>query len=216
MIRERDPFGRALGALRERLRAGAYAQGEPLAILDLARELDLSATPVREALSRLAGQGLVEDRRGRGYFAWRADAADLAELYALDALHVGAALDGLVREAGAARPGAWADEALQAAIAAPDAATGLADFTEALFARVVRAGGGRMLEACQSALADRLAPARRAEPRVLVGVAEELSALATLFDGGRWADFAAAMDPFAARRRQACPAVAAALRRTSP
>ena len=65
-MRDRDAFGNALQALRQRLRDGAYAPGAPLVIIELAHELNISATPMREALARLAGEGLIEDRRGVG------------------------------------------------------------------------------------------------------------------------------------------------------
>jgi DNA-binding GntR family transcriptional regulator len=41
----------------------------------------LSPTPVREALSRLAGEGELEERRGDGFFVRRLSAADLIPLY---------------------------------------------------------------------------------------------------------------------------------------
>lgn len=84
----RDPFSAALEALRDQLRNGSLVSGEPLTITDLAHELGLSATPVREALSRLAGERLIEDRRGRGYFAPRLDVSDLVELYGLRRLYL--------------------------------------------------------------------------------------------------------------------------------
>ena len=56
----RDSFGLALGALRRRLRLGVDAPGAALPINLIAAELRLSSTPVREALSRLAGEDLVE------------------------------------------------------------------------------------------------------------------------------------------------------------
>ena len=88
----KDPFSAALDALRDQLRRGRLVSGEPLTITDLAHDLGLSATPVREALSRLAGERLIEDRRGRGYFAPRFDVSDLVELYGLRRLYLVEAL----------------------------------------------------------------------------------------------------------------------------
>lgn len=45
--------------LKDKILRGEYAQGAPLNIVHLARELDSSNTPVREALSRLESEGLV-------------------------------------------------------------------------------------------------------------------------------------------------------------
>jgi DNA-binding transcriptional ArsR family regulator len=212
VIRERDPFNRALDALRQRLRAGAFVEGEALTIVDLARELDLSATPVREALSRLAGEGLIEDRRGRGYFGWRLDALDLAELYDLSALHVGAALNALAGGAPPASPVALAllIEQLRDTLPEPDAAAAGA---ELLFGTLVLAGGGRTLVACHATLADRLGPARRVEVQVLGKVFEELMTLSVASDAGDWPAVIAMADAYHARRRAAAGSTVAAMRR---
>lgn len=212
MIRERDPFNRALDALRQRLRSGAFVEGEALTIIDLARELDLSATPVREALSRLAGEGLIEDRRGRGYFGWRLDALDLAELYDLSALHVGAALSAL---AGGAPPSvpvavALSVEELRSTLPQAEAAAAGA---ELVFGTLVLAGGGRTLVACHATLADRLGPARRVEAHVLSEVFDELARLAVASDANDWPTVLAMSDVYHARRRAAAAATVAAMRR---
>ena len=56
----------AYAAIRERIVAGELARGERLHQEDLAVELGVSRTPVREALRRLAAEGLVEMRTNRG------------------------------------------------------------------------------------------------------------------------------------------------------
>jgi len=76
-----EPFVIALNELRDRLQQGVLPPGSRITAVELADELGLSTTPVREALSRLAGEGLVEDRRGQGYFVRRLNAADIADLY---------------------------------------------------------------------------------------------------------------------------------------
>lgn len=85
MGRDRDPFDRALETLRARLTNGGPLQGEALPVNVLAAELGVSPTPVREALSRLAGEGLVA-RTSAGYTGLIHDAASLAELYGLTGL----------------------------------------------------------------------------------------------------------------------------------
>lgn len=62
-MRQRDPFGSAVTSLRAALEYG-LAPGQHLSVADIAASLKLSTSPVREALSRLCGEGLVEDRRG--------------------------------------------------------------------------------------------------------------------------------------------------------
>lgn len=94
-VPSRDPFGLAVTALRDRVRGAGLAPGEPLVVTDLARELGLSATPVREALAYLAGRGLIDGRRRRfrGYATWSLAAADVADLYRLHGALVAVALE---------------------------------------------------------------------------------------------------------------------------
>jgi DNA-binding GntR family transcriptional regulator len=53
-------------AIRERIASGSLARGARVHQEDLAEELGVSRTPVREALRRLAAEGLVEMRTNRG------------------------------------------------------------------------------------------------------------------------------------------------------
>jgi DNA-binding GntR family transcriptional regulator len=53
-------------AIRERISSGSLARGSRVHQEDLAEELGVSRTPVREALRRLAAEGLVEMRTNRG------------------------------------------------------------------------------------------------------------------------------------------------------
>ncbi|HLH65405.1 MAG TPA: GntR family transcriptional regulator [Solirubrobacteraceae bacterium] len=57
---------RVYAAIRERITAGEVPRGGRVHQEDLAAELGVSRTPVREALRRLAAEGLVEMRTNRG------------------------------------------------------------------------------------------------------------------------------------------------------
>jgi len=87
VVRQRDPFGQALASLRAALEDG-LAPGQHLSVVDIAASLGLSTSPVREALSRLCGEGLVEDRRGLGYFTRATPLEDVLGLLDLEAAHV--------------------------------------------------------------------------------------------------------------------------------
>lgn len=155
--RPKDPFSAALDALRLQLRGGRLVLGEPLTITDLAEDLGLSATPVREALSRLAGEGLIEDRRGRGYFAKRVDVADLVELYGLRCLYLVGALN-----VEAVRPTRRVgDPALEFGGAASSGA-----LTERLDRLIAHAGNSALLDAYKL-VSDRLGPAVAVEASVI-------------------------------------------------
>jgi DNA-binding GntR family transcriptional regulator len=57
---------RAVGTLRELILHGDFPAGARLAEVELAERLGVSRTPVREALARLAAEGLVEITPNRG------------------------------------------------------------------------------------------------------------------------------------------------------
>lgn len=66
--------------LREGIRTGQYLAGEPLREADLARALGVSRVPVREALHRLVGEGLVELRPNLGARVAAISELELTEL----------------------------------------------------------------------------------------------------------------------------------------
>lgn len=65
---------------------GRLAPGRPLRENELARDLGISRTPIREALLLLENEGLVEIAPNRGAAVVRYDAADLEDLYSLRAV----------------------------------------------------------------------------------------------------------------------------------
>ncbi|NLG55161.1 MAG: GntR family transcriptional regulator [Rhodococcus sp.] len=69
--------------LRERILDGVYRQGQQLSEANLAAQLEISRGPVREALQRLAQEGLLVSRRNRGVFVIELSAFDIAEIYAV-------------------------------------------------------------------------------------------------------------------------------------
>lgn len=165
----KDPFSAALDALKGRLREGHLISGEPLTITELAHELGLSATPVREALSRLAGERLIEDRRGRGYFAPRLDVSDLVELYGLRRLYL---VEALSVDVGASKfpPPEASDRTQLAAVQMAQ-----------LFDWIVARAGDRALFDAYRQVGERLVPALRVEGEVFA-LADELAELGQALD----------------------------------
>lgn len=157
-----EPFVVALGALRQRLRAGEFPVDSRLAAADLAAGLGLSATPVREALSRLAGEGLLEDRRGLGFFVRRLGRRDIAALYRLHLMHLAIALEEAEPE-----PVRSSVEDLACEGGGP------VNVTERLFAGWVEAHAPKSLALGYRRIADQLAPVRRLEPQVLADLGAE-------------------------------------------
>jgi DNA-binding GntR family transcriptional regulator len=58
--------GRLYRALREDILRGVHPPGAPLNEAELSRHYGVSRSPLREALSRLAGEGLLESTPNRG------------------------------------------------------------------------------------------------------------------------------------------------------
>lgn len=76
---------RAIQGLRELVTAGSLAPGDRLIEGRLCGQLEVSRTPLREALIRLDADGLLE-RRDNGYFVARYDLHALRDLYELRVL----------------------------------------------------------------------------------------------------------------------------------
>lgn len=64
--------------IENRIMEGSYSPGQKLNVDELSRELNVSKTPVREALGRLARQGLVESKPRLG---WRVALLSKEEFY---------------------------------------------------------------------------------------------------------------------------------------
>jgi DNA-binding GntR family transcriptional regulator len=70
-------------SVRRAILEGGLRPGETLSISDLAADLGVSHSPVREALQRLSGQGLVVLRPARTAIVMPLELEDLQELYRL-------------------------------------------------------------------------------------------------------------------------------------
>jgi DNA-binding GntR family transcriptional regulator len=80
-IRKTPPLAELVGRrLREMLAQRVFAPGDRLTEEELARRLNVSRTPVREALVRLAQSGLVEQRDG-GFHVPRLELKDVQEIF---------------------------------------------------------------------------------------------------------------------------------------
>jgi DNA-binding GntR family transcriptional regulator len=70
-----------IAALREAIREGTLAQGQRLVVADVARMLGVSNGPVREAIRRLTGEGLVEITPHRGASVRQYTSRDIRDVY---------------------------------------------------------------------------------------------------------------------------------------
>jgi len=188
MIRTRDTFAQALGALRHSARTGGFAPGRPVVIQDEARRLRLSTTPVREALSWLCGEGLLERAPLGGFVAPRLDASILANLYRFRLLCLQDAL---------ARGGEWTVEGPHA---------GRLEVVD-VFRHLTASVGDSVLGAAFEGVQARLDPLAPVEFEILSDLEGEVEALLAASDAG---PPKGALEAYHHRRMQAAPRLALA------
>ena len=188
MTERREPFRQALVELRRRLRDGVLEPGARVTAKDVADGLKLSPTPVREALSRLAGEGLLEEHRGDGFFVPELSAADVIVLYRLSEQL-------LLISQGATR-------AQRRDVRIPEAVPGEGPIraVERLFVAWVSESSSRVTLESYRTVATRLAPVRRREAHLLDDLAQEAQALHALADPSLRRQRQAAVQAFHKRR----------------
>lgn len=170
MARNRDPFTQALTALRDRIESGVLAGGAPVIVQDEAQRLNLSATPVREALARLSGEGLVERAPAGGYVTMRLDAQGVADRHALHGEYLAFAVRLNVRALGRLSP--------------PPVSGGTSDpatAVRALFSAIVCSAGNRTLWESYERLTRQLDLFRALEPLLFGDLDAESAALHTAY-----------------------------------
>lgn len=183
-----EPFRQALVDLRRRLRDGALEPGARITAKEVADQLKLSHTPVREALSRLAGEGLLEDRRGDGFFVPELTVADIAILYRLSEQL-------LLMCQGAGRA-----PSPQIRPSSPPEDMDPVRAVERLFLAWASEGGSRVtLDAFRTTMLQ-LAPVRRREVQLIDDLAQEAAALQQLADPDERRRRPAAIQQFHRRR----------------
>jgi len=154
--------------LKREITKGVWAQNVRLEPARIAEDYGVSATPVRELLNLLVGEGLIAFRPGEGYRTRVVTERELASLLAVNLLLLNAALDG-ARAASGARDAP-----------ASDADDDYADAVSALFREVAISSGNRVLAAFVERISDRLHQARMREYLILPDLDEELRSLRSL------------------------------------
>ena len=200
MARNRDPFTQALSALRERIQTGAIPGGAPVIVVDEAERLSLSTTPVREALARLSGEGLVVRAAPGGYFAMPFDASDVSERYAMRGRYLRMAVEISVARLGAlTRPAPRFDEG------APESSV------HRLFRRLVIDTGHAYLGRSYDHLAGQLNRTRLVETRLFANLRAEGEALFDAYSHRSTTEFLDCIDEYHQRRLDAAASLASML-----
>ncbi len=198
-MRLHDPYNMALTSISAIAGEGRFAAGMPLVVTTLARELGLSPTPVREALARLAGEGVIDHWPGRGYFAPGLAATDILELYDYHQRLVLWAID-----APAADAGQTMDRA----------GSSVVDRLERVFAGAAGRSGNRVLIRAQRLASARLRPVRVVEATVAPVTFDEVGRLEDLLGNEEGTGFREAVLRYHEGRMEAVASISAAIRRS--
>lgn len=142
--------------LQEEIETGTLPPGATLDERALAARFEVSRTPVREALGRLAARGFVEPAAGRGLIVRSLDIAEVLELYAMREILEGAAARLAAEHASAPEIDALTDIE-QAFAEHADDATEMARLNRAFHEAICRAARNRYLDNASRELQDWIA-----------------------------------------------------------
>ena len=192
-------FERVYLELKRQLREGTRLPGTPLEPGVIGDELGASFTPVRDALHRLVGEGMVENPLHNGFAVPRLSEQALRDLYAWNGQIVAMML-GLLR--------GRSDEissGLKEALGETSATV------ETLFLAIAGVSGNREQIRAIVQLNDRLAPYRRAERKLFTNAEDEIVDLLRLFGLPEVKQTIRALIRYHKRRVSAAPRILEAL-----
>lgn len=168
MTRRPDPFLTALESLKVRVENGAFEPGTSIVIIEEARRLKLSPTPIREALAWLSGYGLIERAPAGGYLMRRLDPARVRNEMSLRLLYLKISLNGAGQVHGLGPRKVSTEDPCQA----------LRD----LMIRAIRGTGNGALVDAYERVASLVAQLAVAEQRLFEDLDAEARAIVTLFE----------------------------------
>lgn len=197
MARNRDPFTQALSSLRDRILSGALRGGCPVIVQDEARRLQVSTTPIREALARLSGEGLVERATSGGYVTMRLDAPAVRDRYAMQGQYLHFAIRLSHSALGGASP------------PVPLAGRDPVAAVRHLFSTMVCSAGNQVLWEGYTKVSRQLEALRRLEPLIFADLETESEALHDAYTRDFVSAFLDLNDRFHARRVAAAGVMAA-------
>ncbi|NIK08455.1 DNA-binding FadR family transcriptional regulator [Xanthomonas arboricola] len=195
----------AYAQVRRALQSGRYPPGQRIDPAKLATELKISSTPVRFALYRLVGEGLLIDHARYGFQVPLLTEVALRDLYDWMERLLRMACDMGV----ALVPHAPAEPE------STSAATDVVKQTWKLFDAIARATAHWSLHHAVRQTNDKLAPVRRAKHGLLDGLEEELAELTLHWQQRDLAALQTALHAYHVRRIQAVPRIVAVMHERS-
>jgi len=191
--------------LKARVLAGAYPPGSRLDPAQLAKSLDASATPVRDALYRLSGERLIESWHQEGFRQPMLAESDLHALYEWGGALLALALRGR-------RPVRDSSGLVELATRA-----GYPEGIANLFRTIAFVSENRELRLASVNMIERSQILRAAEVRVDRGSGDALAAMEEDFRFGRWTALRGKITRFHGQRMALAGRIAAELKpRTDP
>ncbi|MBB5880682.1 DNA-binding GntR family transcriptional regulator [Xanthomonas arboricola] len=195
----------AYAQVRRALQSGRYPPGQRIDPAKLATELKISSTPVRFALYRLVGEGLLIDHARYGFQVPLLTEVALRDLYDWMERLLRMACDMGV----ALVPHATGEPE------STSAATDVVKQTWKLFDAIARATAHWSLHHAVRQTNDKLAPVRRAKHGLLDGLDEELAELTLHWQQRDLAALQTALHVYHVRRIQAVPRIVAVMHERS-
>ncbi|WDS34744.1 GntR family transcriptional regulator [Pseudoxanthomonas sp.] len=187
------------GQVRRGLQSGRYAPGQRIDPATLAAEFNTSLTPVRFALYRLVGEGMIHDHARHGFQVPLPTEMGMRDLYDwMERLLVMASELGNPRSPARQSP-------------PPSTEDDLPKQTWKLFNAIARDTGRWSLHRAVKRANDRLAPIRRAKQDLIDHAAEELAELTRLWQAHDTTRLNAALHAYHERRKQLVPCIVALL-----
>lgn len=188
--------------LKARVLDGRYAPGTRLDPVNLAKTLRASATPVREALHRLAGERIIDSWHQEGFRPPILAEADLHDLYNWTSALLSLALQGQV-----AQPELRGDHTTGLATS-----HGYTDGIESLFRAIAARTENREIRFAIHNSIERSHVFRAAEAHIDPHVRELLAAMQADYRFGRWTALRSKITRFHGRRMALAGRVVAELR----
>ena len=182
--------------LLERVGGGAFLPGARIDVNEIAAADGVSPTPVRNALNRLVGAGLLVSHSNEGFFAPLLSEQDLRELYDSSAALLGLAI---ARAANARRP------PRPASVKSAQDGLAIDRRAEAAFQGIMRLCDNKHLWAAQSNVALRLRPVRVHENGVIVNRAAELQRILRAYEAFDFTDLERLIGAYHRRRIRLAP-----------
>lgn len=155
--------------LKRELMQGVWGQNVRLEAARIAEDYGVSATPVRDSLNLLVGEGMINFHPGEGYRTKVITERDLAELLAMNSMLLLAAIS---------MAPAGLEDRKQDSSPGEDQ---YADAARTLFQKVALASDNRVLVGFVTRLNDRLHPIRLKEHLIFANLDTEIASLRTAF-----------------------------------